>query len=83
MLRYVLYWWTGKQAGTTRFFPQRGTGLWNEWGWTNTVQTYLTAGEHGLTLEFLPQNYNMNMLGNQAMADALRLRRIMKVAAGK
>lgn len=67
----------GKQAGT-HVFPQRGTGLWNEWGWTNTVQTYLTAGEHCLTLEFLPHNYNMNMLVNQAMADALRIRRIRK-----
>jgi hypothetical protein len=67
----------GTQAGA-HVFPQRGNELWNEWGWTNTVQTYLTAGEHCLTLEFLPHNYNMNMLVNQAMADALRIRRTGK-----
>jgi hypothetical protein len=68
----------GKHTGT-HVFPQRGNELWNEWGWTNTLQVYLTAGEHRLTLSFLPHNHNMNILVNQAMVDALRIKRLLSV----
>lgn len=68
----------GKHAGA-HVFPQRGKELWNEWGWTNTLQVYLTAGEHCLTLSFLPHNHNMNILVNQAMLDALRIQRLLPV----
>ncbi len=65
----------GKHAGA-HVFPQRGNELWNEWGWTNTLQVYLTAGEHNMTLKYLPHNQNMNIMVNQAMVDALRIRRM-------
>lgn len=62
----------GKTIGTY-VFPQRGTNNWNEWGWTNSLEVPLTAGEHTLTLEFNVDDENMNMYTNHALIDGVRL----------
>lgn len=65
----------GQPAGTI-VMPQRGTGNWNDWGMSNTVVMDLTPGEHTIALEFLPENENMNLKVNHALADQIVLRKI-------
>lgn len=55
-------------------FPQRGKGEWSSWGYTNSLEVYLTKGAHKLVIEYKPANENMNMEVNQAMIDYIRLR---------
>lgn len=62
----------GKIAGTL-VFPQRGRNNWNEWGWTNSVEVPLSAGEHIVSLEFTDDDENMNMFTNHALLDGVRL----------
>lgn len=57
-------------------FAQRGTGEWQNWGWSNAVVLPLTAGRHILTLEFTPEVENMNLHVNQALLDQLRITRL-------
>ncbi len=54
-------------------FPQRGKGEWSNWGWSNSLQVHLAKGEYIVTIEYLPENENMNGETNQAMLDQLRL----------
>ncbi|MDP4276100.1 MAG: trehalase family glycosidase [Bacteroidota bacterium] len=54
-------------------FPQRGTNLWNAWGWSNPVLCKLSKGTHTIKLAYMPYNDNMNLTVNQAMLDYLRL----------
>lgn len=51
--------------------PQRGVANWNDWGRSNTVQVPLTAGSHSVTVDFRPENNNMNINTNHALIDAL------------
>jgi len=62
----------GRFAGTV-VFPQRGKGVWSEWGFSNSVQLHLSKGRHILSLQFKPANENMNGDINQAMVDYLRV----------
>lgn len=63
----------GRDVGTL-VLPQRGRGKWDDWGFTNSLRLPdLTAGEHTVTIEFLPKNENMNIDTNHALIDALRL----------
>ncbi|MBF9222715.1 glycogen debranching protein [Hymenobacter sp. BT662] len=64
-----------KQLGTL-VLPQRGTGEWSNWGFSNPVLVQLEKGTHQLTLAFEPANENMNGEVNQAMLDYLRVRRV-------
>lgn len=57
-------------------FPQRGTNLWNSWGWSNSILVNLPEGSHEICLEFMPYNENMNLFVNQAMLDYLRITRV-------
>ena len=57
-------------------FPQRGSGEWSNWGFSNAVQVQLKSGNHNLKLEFMPENENMNIEVNQAMLDYVRLIKI-------
>ncbi len=54
-------------------FPQRGTGEWSDWGFSNACQVELPAGKNELRISF--QDWNINMDGeiNQAMLDYVRL----------
>ncbi len=58
----------GNQAGTV-VMPHRGRGNWNDWGMTNSVEVPLKAGRHTITVEFQPQNENMNLGTNHALID--------------
>ncbi|MHA6246401.1 alpha-L-rhamnosidase-related protein [Pontibacter sp. CAU 1760] len=61
----------------TIVLPQRGTGEWNNWGFTNTVEVPLQKGSHTLSLTFTePTNQNMNLEVNQAMVDYMRVIKI-------
>jgi len=65
----------GKVKGV-QVFPQRGTNLWNSWGWSNSILVHLPEGSHEICLEFIPYNENMNLFVNQAMLDYLRITRV-------
>ncbi len=65
----------GKRTGTV-VMPHRGVGNWNDWGYTNTVEARLTPGRHTITIQFLPENENMNFQVNHALIDQVTLRRL-------
>lgn len=58
----------GKPTGAL-VMPQRGVANWSDWGQTNTIVVPLTAGEHTLTISFMPYNENMNLATNHALVD--------------
>lgn len=64
-----------KSYGTV-VFPQRGSGEWSEWGYSNSVLVTLEKGEAHFTLRYEPQNVNMNGEINSAMLDRVRLVRM-------
>lgn len=61
---------------STVVFPQRGTGQWSDWGFSNATLLHLTRGKHTLMLRYDPENANMNGSVNEAMLDEIRLIRI-------
>ena len=65
----------GERVGVS-VFPQRGTGEWSNWGWSNPVKVALDAGLHKITLLFAPENENMNLEVNQSLIDQMRLRKV-------
>ncbi|MDE6318059.1 MAG: hypothetical protein K2L73_06630 [Muribaculaceae bacterium] len=60
----------GVKVGTI-VMPQRGVGNWNDWGMTNILPVFLTAGPHKVTIEMMPYDENMNLTTNHALIDAL------------
>lgn len=56
--------------------PHRGRNNWNDWGLTNTVLTDLDAGNHTVSIVFLPEDENMNISTNHALVDELRLTKV-------
>ncbi|MDO7848531.1 amylo-alpha-1,6-glucosidase [Hymenobacter sp. M29] len=65
---------TKQQLLGTVVLPQRGTGEWSNWGYSNPVLVRLDQGRQALTLALDPANENMNGEVNQAMLDCVRLR---------
>lgn len=63
----------GKKAGTI-VMPTRGVANWNDWGYSNGVIVNLTPGIHEITLEYLPEDENMNIETNHALLDRIELR---------
>jgi hypothetical protein len=57
----------------TIILPQRGTKEWSNWGFSNSVQTFLKKGTYQLALSLEDYNDNMNQVINQAMIDYLRI----------
>lgn len=57
-------------------FPHRGTGEWNNWGWSNVNTVSLSEGRHVITLEFCEYVENMNLIVNQALLDVLRISKL-------
>jgi hypothetical protein len=53
--------------------PQRGTGRWTDWGWTNAVRVDLDTGMHSITVAYTALDRNMNGRENSALLDLLRL----------
>ena len=62
----------GETAGVS-VFPHRGTGEWDNWGWSNAVVTRLKAGKNIITLEFCDTVENMNITENKALLELLRI----------
>jgi hypothetical protein len=56
--------------------PQRGTGVWTDWGHTNPLRLDLDAGTHTITVAYTDADQNMNGAVNEALLDHLRLTRI-------
>ncbi|WP_071891074.1 MGH1-like glycoside hydrolase domain-containing protein [Hymenobacter sp. PAMC 26628] len=65
----------GALLGTV-VLPQRGTGEWSNWGFTNPLLVRLEKGKNTLRLALEPANTNMNIAVNQAMLDYLRVQRV-------
>jgi hypothetical protein len=53
--------------------PQRGSNLWNDWGYSNPLQTRLSAGAHRLTITYTALDMNMNRKENTALLDHVRV----------
>lgn len=65
----------GKPVGIM-VFPQRGRANWDDWGWSNSLLLpALTPGEHTITVEYKPDNENMNIDTNHLLLDAISLRK--------
>ncbi len=65
----------GQKSGSI-VMPQRGMGEWSNWGMTNEVEAYLTAGTHELLLAFQPSDENMNLKVNEAVLDYVQLTQV-------
>ncbi len=51
--------------------PHRGVGNWSDWGNSNSLLVPLKAGRHSLTIDFRPENNNMNINTNHALIDQI------------
>jgi hypothetical protein len=56
--------------------PQRGNNEWSNWGYTNGMRIWLTAGEHTLTIAYREANRNMDLAVNSALLDHVRVARL-------
>lgn len=65
----------GKRIGIV-VMPQRGKGNWDDWGVTNPLKVLLPQGTHTITLDFRPENENMNIKTNHSLIDDVRLTRL-------
>jgi len=54
-------------------FPQRGTGEWSDWGYTNIIKAALNKGPNQLMIRFDDWNTNMDGEINEALMDQVRL----------
>ena len=54
-------------------FPHRGVNNWDDWGMSNSVLVPLKAGSHTVTIDFRPENTNMNIRTNHALLDRVEL----------
>lgn len=68
----------GKDAGTI-VMPQRGVGNWNDWGISNSVKVQLTKGEHTVSLQYNPEDGNMNLHTNHALIDGIVVEQVLPV----
>ncbi len=62
----------GEKVGTV-VLPTRGVANWDDWGKTNATVVSLSPGQHTITLEYRPEDSNMNLTTNHALIDRLRL----------
>jgi hypothetical protein len=53
--------------------PQRGSGEWSDWGFSNAHKLLLKKGENTITISFEDWNNNMNVDENTAMLDYCRV----------
>ena len=60
----------GEKAGTL-VLPQRGVANWDDWGLSNQIRMMLPAGKSHLTIEYLPEDENMNISTNHALLDRI------------
>lgn len=65
----------GNRAGVV-VMPQRGVANWDDWGFSNALTVPLTAGKHTVTIDFRPENNNMNINTNHALVDEIVLEKL-------
>lgn len=65
----------GNRAGVV-VMPQRGMANWDDWGSSNALTVPLTAGKHTITIDFRPENNNMNINTNHALVDEIVLEKL-------
>lgn len=65
----------GERSGIV-VMPHRGTGNWNDWGHTNSLTLPLAKGRHVISLEYRPENENMNLKTNHAAIDRLIIKKL-------
>ncbi len=65
----------GNKAGTI-VLPQRGVANWDDWGMSNPVIVEIPTRGATITLDFLPEDENMNLTTNHALIDQLILYRL-------
>ncbi len=65
----------GQKAGTV-VLPQRGVANWDDWGLSNPVVVDIPAENATITLDFLPEDENMNLVTNHALIDRLIMRKL-------
>ena len=53
--------------------PQRGTGEWSDWGFSNSREVQLQKGKNEISLKLEGWNINMDGEINDAMLDYLRI----------
>lgn len=58
----------GKKVGSI-VMPTRGVANWNDWGMSNGVIVELEPGQHLISVEYLPEDENMNIDTNHALID--------------
>lgn len=62
----------GEKVGTV-VMPHRGVANWNDWGMSNIVITNLDKGLNRISIEYLPEDENMNLHTNHALIDRMRI----------
>lgn len=62
----------GRAAGVL-VMPQRGSGRWDDWGYTNPLVVSLQPGRHELSLEWTVLDENMNGHVSAALIEQLRI----------
>lgn len=65
----------GKWTGTL-VFPQRGSGNWADYGFSNTLVVDLEPGRQQWSIAFEPQNRNMDGQVDEALVAGIRIRKI-------
>ena len=66
----------GKDVGTI-VMPQRGVANWDDWGRSNSVKVSLNKGYHTITLEYNPEDQNMNLHTNHALIDGIIVEQVL------
>lgn len=59
------------QKAATVVLPHRGVANWNDWGLSNPVNIEIPEGTTEITLDFLPEDENMNLGTNHALVNEI------------
>lgn len=65
----------GQRAGIV-VMPTRGKYNWDDWGISNYIKVHLNKGKNKVTIEFRPENNNMNIHTNHALIDQILLEKL-------
>lgn len=65
----------GDRAGIL-VMPHRGVANWNDWGSSNSVIAPMAAGRHSITIDYRPENENMNLGTNHALIDCVVIEKV-------
>jgi hypothetical protein len=68
-----MLWSEGRRQGCV-VFPQRGEGMWGEWGYSTPLRLHLKKGKQNLLLIYELENDNMSVKNeNRALLSQIRL----------